>query len=269
MSDRRRSINRYVQIIERIFFNHYEPGEERVVFIREEIESTAASLHIRLPKNLGDILYSFKYRAGIPARIVETAPPGKTWILKNVGRSTYAFVLVNDTPILPSSLLEIIKIPDATPQIVSMYAFGDEQALLTRLRYNRLIDIFTGLTCYSLQNHLRTTVTGIGQIETDEIYVGVHRSGTHYVIPIQAKSGPDRLSIVQIEQDIALCAARFQNLICRPVGAQFIDNDTLALFEFRDSDEGIVLVNERHYRLVKREDFPDSDLHKYQQQREE
>jgi hypothetical protein len=39
------------------------------------------------------------------------------------------------------------------------------------LRYNRLIDVFIGVTCYSLQNHLRTTEPRIGQFETDEIYV--------------------------------------------------------------------------------------------------
>ena len=46
-----------------------------------------------------------------------------------------------------------IKIPDATPGIVQKYALADEQALLAKLRYNRLLDIFTGVTCYSLQNH--------------------------------------------------------------------------------------------------------------------
>ena len=76
------------------------------------------------------------------------------------------------------------KIPDATPSIVEKYALDDEQALLTKLRYNRLIDIFTGVTCYSLQNHLRTTVPGIGQVETDEIYVGVDKLGRQFVFPV-------------------------------------------------------------------------------------
>jgi len=87
-----------------------------------------------------------------------------------------------------------------------MYSLSDEQALLARLRYNRLVDIFTGITCYSLQNHLRTHVREIGQIETDEVYIGVDRGGAHYVIPVQAKGGRDLLSVVQIEQDIEMCS---------------------------------------------------------------
>ncbi|HLI09294.1 MAG TPA: hypothetical protein VKV40_22220 [Ktedonobacteraceae bacterium] len=59
------------------------------------------------------------------------------------------------------------KIPDSTPGLIAMYALGDEQALLAKLRYNRLIDIFTEVTCYSLQSHLRTTVPSIGQVETN------------------------------------------------------------------------------------------------------
>ena len=30
---------------------------------------------------------------------------------------------------------------------------------------------------------------GIGQIETDEVYVGVDKQGAHYVSPVQAKAG--------------------------------------------------------------------------------
>ena len=95
-----------------------------------------------------------------------------------------------------------------------MYALSDEQALLAKLRYNRLLDTFTGLTCYSLQNHLRTKVPNVGQVEVDEIYVGLDRKGAHYVLPIQAKGGNDQINIVQIEQDLAMCAAKFPALQC-------------------------------------------------------
>jgi hypothetical protein len=61
---------------------------------------------------------------------------------------------------------------------------NDEQALLARLRYNRMVDIFTGLTCYSLQSHLRTTLRDGSQVETDEIYIGLDKRGVHYVLPV-------------------------------------------------------------------------------------
>lgn len=83
--------------------------------------------------------------------------------------------------------------------MIVKYALSDEQALLARRRYNRLVDIFTGVTCYSLQSHLRTSIPSLGQVETDEVYVGVDRQGAHYVVPVQAKSGKDRMSVVQIE----------------------------------------------------------------------
>jgi len=49
----------------------------------------------------------------------------------------------------PNPLLSETKIPDATPGIIDMYALTDEQALLAKVRYNRLVDVFTGVTCYS------------------------------------------------------------------------------------------------------------------------
>jgi hypothetical protein len=50
------------------------------------------------------------------------------------------------------------KVPDSTPGVVAKYALSAEQALLAKVRYNRLVDIFTGVACSSLQNHLRTTL---------------------------------------------------------------------------------------------------------------
>ena len=73
----------------------------------------------------------------------------------------------------------------------------------------------------------------MGQVETDEIYVGVDKHGSHYVIPVQAKGERDTLSRVQIEQDIGLCANRLPSLICRPVGAQPMQDNLIVLFEFR------------------------------------
>ena len=233
-------------------------------FEREDISAFASELGFDPPKNLGDVLYSFRNRTKLPSGILAEAPDGKTWIIRSVGHSKYCFVLVPDVPLVPNPNLAVTKVPDATPGIVAKYAFNDEQAVLARVRYNRLIDIFLGIACYSLQNHLRTTVPDMGQVETDEIYVGVDKSGSHYVVPVQAKGGNDELNRVQIEQDIALCANKLPSLICRPVGTQFIQDDLIALFEF-ESDTDIRVVSEKHYRLVPPEDITDDDLDKYQQ----
>lgn len=193
-----------------------------VDFLREELLTVARKLRIKLPKNLGDLVYSFRYRADLPESIRKCAATGETWIIRPAGTAKYRFVLVPDKPLLPDLKLATTKVPDATPGIVAKYAFNDEQALLAKLRYNRLVDIFTAVTCYSLQNHLRTTVPDLGQVETDELYVGVDKKGAHYVFPVQAKGGSDKISIVQIEQDFAICKHKFPSLICRPIGAQFI-----------------------------------------------
>jgi len=128
-----------------------------------------------------------------------------------------------------------------------------------------LIDIFTGVTCYSLQNHLRTTVPDMGQVETDEIYVGVERRGAHYVFPVQAKGGKDKLSIVQIIQDFYLCKAKFPHLICRPIAAQFMGDDLIALFAFEQSHDGFAVEAEKHYRLVSPDLISPDDLEAYRQ----
>lgn len=257
------SPNRYSRIIEHIFLSKYREGAREVEFSRADIERAAESLGIHLPKNLGDVVYSFRYRADLPASITARAPEGEHWIIRPAGRGRYQFVCSTLSSIEPTAHLAETKIPDATPGVIAKYALSDEQALLAILRYNRLVDIFSGVTCYSLQNHLRTTVRGLGQVETDEVYIGLDQRGAHYVFPVQAKGGRDKLSIVQIEQDFALCAAKFPALICRPVAAQFMHGDVIALFEFEQGSTGVAVTSEKHYRLVSPDELSEQDLLSY------
>jgi hypothetical protein len=255
--------DRYARILARVFERRWTPGATAVEFTRDELLQAADELHIPRPRNIGDLIYAYRYRREMPASIRDAAPAGKTWIIRPAGRASYRFVAVESPRITPNELLRATKIPDATPGIIASYALSDEQALLAKLRYNRLIDIFTSVMCYSLQSHLRTTVPGLGQVETDEVYIGVDRRGAHYVFPVQAKGGTDVLSVVQIEQDIAMCADKFPELITRAIGAQFMAEDLIALFEFSETDDGVEIVDEKHYRLVPGDDVTEDDLRDY------
>jgi hypothetical protein len=259
----RRRRKTYDDIIEAIFASKFKPGCSSIEFEREDIIRFCRSLKIPIPKNLGDVVYSYRYRTDLPASIRETAGKTQEWVIKGSGRGRYRFILRPYRPIVPVANLTVTKVPDSTPGVVAKYALNDEQALLARIRYNRLVDVFTGVACYSLQNHLRTTVPELGQVETDELYVGLDKKGSHYVFPVQAKGGKDRLSGIQIEQDMAVCSEKFPALICRPLGAQFLDESTIALFEFEQDENGISICSERHYRLVPPDEVTDTDLSAY------
>ena len=255
--------NRYIQLIETIFFKYYKKGKTEVPFVREDLETTAMELGIKLPKNLGDVVYSFRYRSKLPDSMTRLAPKGSEWVIRPMGQAKYVFSLSTMPRIIPNEMLSETKIPDSTPGVIVRYALNDEQGLLTKLRYNRLIDIFLGVSCYSLQNHLRTTVPEMGQIETDEIYIGLDKRGVHYVIPVQAKGGKDQLGTVQIEQDFALCQCKFPGLVCIPIAAQFMEDDLIALFSFELSAKGISILCEKHYRLVSPNELSDEEILKY------
>lgn len=252
-------MSRYARILEWIFLSKYRDGATQIDFERTEIETAADSLDMYRPKNLGDVVYSYRYRSTKPAAITERTPPGHEWIIRGIGKGRYRFALVDILPLEPTQSLLTTEVPDATPGLVAMYAMSDEQALLTKVRYNRLIDIFTGIVCYSLQNHLRSTVPWIGQVETDEVYVGVDRTGCQYVIPVQAKGGKDSLHRVQIEQDYLLCTIKFPQLACLPVAAQFMQDEVIALFSFEVSNGHIEIADEEHYKLAAPEDFSKDD----------
>lgn len=259
--------NKYKRILERVFFRTYMKGQEMIEFSRADVETAAKELDLSI-RNMPDAQYAFNFRKGVPAKVRDEAPVGKSWTIAGLGRrgaeSYYKFVARELPNILPTVGLVETKIPDATPGVIAMHARTDEQALLATLRYNRLIDIFTGITCYSLQSHLRTHVKGMGQLETDELYVGIDKRGAQYVLPVQAKGKKDQQNILQIERDIALCGETWPELICRPVAAQFMDEAKIALFLFEGGKDGLArIVTEKHYVLVPKEEIADSDLATY------
>lgn len=259
--------NRYDQLIEKIFFDRYKKGVKKVEFLRTDIEKAAKSLGIALPKNLGDLIYSYRFRAKLPYRILKLAGRGHEWLIKLAGKGSYCFSLEPKFEITPNVGMVSTKILDSTPGVIKKYSLSDEQALLAILRYNRLIDIFLSITCYSLQNHLRTTVPNLGQVETDEIYIGIDKRGIQYVIPVQAKGGSDKQGKVQIEQDIELCRSKFPKLYCIPVAAQFLPDGKIALFSFEQDQEALKILSERHYELVEPKDLTEDELNKYKKRK--
>jgi hypothetical protein len=254
---------RYDSIIVEIFKRHYKKGKKEFSFDRSELEKVAKVLKVELPKNLGDLLYSYRFRKDLPKEISDTATMGNTWTIELAGQASYKFRLSKVSRVVPRSDLIQIKIPDSTPEIIGKYALSDEQALLAKVRYNRLIDIFLGITTYSLQNHLRTTVSGMGQIEIDEIYVGVNRNGVQFIVPVQAKGGKDQIGTVQTKQDIACCKEKFPELTCRPIAAQFLANDLIAMFELASVGDEIKVTEEKHYKLLPADQISKEDLKGY------
>ena len=264
---------KYDKVIKKVFFSKYRENQRVVRFEREDLERACTDLNIGKILNLGDIPYSYRFRKNLPKEIREKAPAGLEWIIVGAGIALYEFRLAKPAKLTPSRHRQKIKILDATPEIVKKYASGiDEQAFLTRIRYNRLIDLFCGLTCYSIQNHLRTVVEGIGQIEVDEIYLGVSKKGGHYVIPCQAKSPGDQFGIVQVMQDIELCKQRYPKAVCRPMAIQFLSEEELAILELsvEEVDEiyHFSIVEEKHYHLVRQSEISDDEIHLYLQKDE-
>lgn len=127
--------------------------------------------------------------------------------------------------------------------------------MLTLVLYNRLVDIFTGLTCFHIQNHYRSFVAGMGEVELDALYVGVDKTGALFVIPIEAKSQAESEMIgrVQVSQMAKLVRQDF-DLHRRILAVKVLADGTIAMAEFDDREEpddfGIVAVS--RFRLIRR-----------------
>jgi hypothetical protein len=258
-------VSRYARIIEAVFQRYWRKGKAEFSFERDELIQVCRELRIDVPKNLGDVIYTFRYRKNLPESILATQPADRGWLILGDGDARYRFRLNKLTHIRPTNGLLVRKIPDATPEIIMRYALTDEQALLAKVRYNRLIDIFLGITASSLQNHLRTRIPNYGQIEIDELYVGLDSRAAQYIVPVQAKGGTDVLGAIQTIQDLTFCRTerKYCDCIARAVSAQFLADDTIALFETTFDGNEVSIVRERHYRLTESKAISEKDLTLY------
>jgi hypothetical protein len=258
-------VSRYARIIEAVFQRYWKKGKTEFSFERDELTQVCRELRIEVPKNLGDVIYTFRYRKNLPKSILATQPADRGWLILGDGDARYRFRLNKLTHIRPTNGLLVRKIPDATPEIIIRYALTDEQALLAKVRYNRLIDVFLGITASSLQNHLRTKIPNYGQIEIDELYVGLDSRGAQYIVPVQAKGGTDVLGAIQTIQDLTFCQTeqKYCECIARAVSAQFLTDDTIALFETTFDGDEVLIVRERHYTLTESKAISPNDLTLY------
>ncbi len=68
---------------------------------------------------------------------------------------------------------------------------------------------------------------------------------------------------MKIEQDFALCASKYPDLVSHPIGAQFMLDGSIALFEFKAGEEGVKVAVEKHYKLVAPDEVTPELLREY------
>ena len=126
----------YNSIIERVFLARYRPGDTLVEFIREDLVDAATALGVPFPATSGMSSTPFVTVALYP-RPSWRRHPKREWSIRGAGPAAYAFRLVAVNRVVPNPALTTIKIPDATPEIVSAHAMSDEQALRQQPNYKR------------------------------------------------------------------------------------------------------------------------------------
>lgn len=247
------SITQYDKIISSLFEKKHsdEENKEELKFTKDEIIETAQSLGITL-RNPPDVVYTYRCRRSLPDDILSTGG----WILIPKGKGRFAFRKTNRNPFIEiQEGLAQIEILNAVPEIVEKYATNDEQGLLSLMRYNRLIDIFTNITCFHLQSHIRTTIVHEGQVEIDDLYVGIDDEGNEYIIPTEAKSPDkrDKIGWFQVANLVKYANQYFPNLICRPIAVKPYEHNIVCLMEFdANSDyEKIAIKNIKTYKLTR------------------
>jgi hypothetical protein len=212
------------------------------VFSKPDIEKVIIDLkkagQIDDIKNIPDIKYTYDARKDFPTSISKTG----YWAITGRGKAKYCFEKISRNNLIrvPKDIVSfacsVTKLVDQTPHAVASVLGDDEQATMTRVRYNDILTKFLGFPVHHVQGHERTSLS-CGQVEIDEVYVGSLGS-KHYVVPISAKGGDkDCLSYTQA-LNLSIYAAekaRYQGHVARPLGVLRLTNGTIYVIEFSTS----------------------------------
>jgi hypothetical protein len=242
----------YDRLISEIFHRHGGASHDEFEFAREEMAEILREWKETV-KNLGDVPYSYRVgRRHLPDDITSTGH----WVIEGRGKGRYAFRRLSRSPYItfPPDL-QTTNVLDATPDIILKYGGSDEQGLLTRIRYNRLVDIFLGITAYHLQGHVRAYIEDSGQVEIDDLYLGVDTDGNQYVIPIEAKTADEPLGLIQIASLNAFAQDNFPDLTLQSIAIKFWSDASIFFVAFNqalDCDD-IEVTNFKRYRLIRDE----------------
>ena len=91
---------RYHRSLVHVFQSHYKTGAKEILFLREELTAAGIELKLKPLKNLGDAIYSYRYRVPLPQEITSTAPEGYSWVIMPAGKGKYRFELIKGSPFI-------------------------------------------------------------------------------------------------------------------------------------------------------------------------
>lgn len=246
-------LSEYDRVILELFQRHHRAGAERLSFTKDELVEICNKHGITV-RNIPDIVYTYRSRRSLPKPILDTGH----WAIEPAGRGAYAFRLLRESAHFEIPFVDYapVDIYNAIPEVVEGMLRRDEQSLLTVILYNRLVDIFTGLTCFHIQSHYRSFVTGMGEVELDALYVGVNKTGALFVLPVEAKSQAETEMIgrVQVSQMARLVRQDFSALRRRIIAVKALEDATIGMVEFSDDEqpEDFGIVSVVRFRLIRR-----------------
>lgn len=218
---------------------------EHVVVQRDDLLALAPRA------NLGDIIYTYRYRRDLPPEICSRAPEGKVWLIKGAGDGIYVFKAVAESRMQPDPTIIPETFTDLSHPVVRRCRKNDEQGILALIDQNDLLSRFFGFPVKRVQSHLRTKLKGIGQVEIDDLYAGEDADGRCVIVPVQAKGAKDRPGPAQALQDMAFCAAHYPGDRCRPLSIHYDPRTRrIAMMELEAEGDVVRVVAEQHFRAI-------------------
>ena len=244
----KRYFNRYEAMMALIFSEKYQETDAPIPFTKDDLIAAAESLLIDLPQNLSDIIYALRHRSPIPKAILDTAKEGQEWVIETVGRGKYWLIQRPCQKIEADPTAVDFLVADETPIIARNFGMKGAPLLELILRKNRILKQFLSSPIEHLQSHVRASVTGVGQVEIGSLFFS---QSYGVIVPICLVAKPGQFNLNKATQAMKFASEHYGRLDCRPVVAQLLSENKVALFELHGSPETPRVLQEVHFTLAR------------------
>lgn len=249
----------YAPVLLELFRAARDTGKDKLIFTYDEIRAVARRNGFEI-RNYADFPYYFRSRSELPAEIREAGFRG-LYIGGGRRRGGGTIILTKEELSfeLPTDLPPTRR-KSAIPPAVRKFIGDDEQAVLSVVRYEGLLDDLLGFQVYHLQGHLRTTIDaeqGNTQVEVDDLYVGVRGDAGTTIVPVEAKAVAEKLNRVQLlyvaraAYNHAAKAVPANDVEVCPVAVKLDGDGTLyaMTFNFPETFQGLTILRAKRYHL--------------------
>lgn len=176
--------NKAKSFIKHLIEKNFTASQDSIPFSRDDVSLYCLKKFKKIPKNVGDIIYSLRYRMDYLSTFDHLLDPDYTWTLLSLSTGQYELKPMPKLKLPDLTSVPVISKIDKTPEHIHNLRPLNDQSLLMKIYQNKVLSEFLEDDLILLQAHHKVNLKDWGQAEIDGI-VASETSPRLYLVEVK------------------------------------------------------------------------------------